>query len=154
MSSSNVRRGEKNISRILWKRVQFLFIFSFFEMPKELVSMRVGENFLKSIRRSEGKIIFNFFVTNFIENSRSTSEKAADIKICYDYRSKLVKNNEFSIVLQLRIVWSDLKKIYFVLKSIWYIREYEWDNTWILKNDNEEWNDNSRTSLFLFPPRW
>lgn len=48
--------------------------------------MRVGENFLKSIRRSEGKIIFNFFVTNFIENSRSTSEKAADIKICYDYR--------------------------------------------------------------------
>lgn len=57
-------------------------------MPKELVSMRVGENFLKSIRRSEGKIIFNFFVTNFIENSRSMSEKAADIKICYDYRSK------------------------------------------------------------------
>lgn len=95
----------KKISRASFENEFNFCLFSlFFEMPKELVSMRVGENFLKSIRRSEGKIIFNFFVTNFIENSRSTSEKAADIKICYDYRSKLVKSNEFSIVLQLRIV--------------------------------------------------
>lgn len=56
-------RGKKYFAHPLKTSSIFVyFLFFFFEMSKELVSMRVGENFLKSIRRSEGKIIFNFFV--------------------------------------------------------------------------------------------